>query len=162
MNSLRDIDAFLDAVNVRLTGDGVFICCVETMEQRARRLRSFLTPPVYYLILPFDFLIRRVIPRLRITRGLWQFFTGGANPPLSRAEALGRLCRAGFSIKQEKFAGNMLCIKAERRSVPLLCQRQRLRTDHRPSADRTKRKGVYRLQAAHNAPLFGVHPGLCL
>ncbi len=119
MNSLRDIDAFLDAVNVRLTGDGVFICCVETKEQRARRLRSFLTPPVYYLIFPFDFLIRRVIPRLRITRGLWQFFTGGANPPLSRAEALGRLCRAGFSIKQEKFAGNMLCIKAERRSVPL-------------------------------------------
>ncbi len=119
MNSLRDIDPFLDAVNVRLTGDGVFICCVETKEQRARRLRSFLTPPVYYLILPFDFLIRRVIPRLRITRGLWQFFTGGANPPLSRAEALGRLCRAGFSIKQEKFAGNMLCIKAERRSQPL-------------------------------------------
>jgi len=119
MNSLRDIDPFLDAVNVRLTGDGVFICCVETKEQRARRLRSYLTTPVYYIILPFDFLVRRVIPRLRITRGLWQFFSGGANPPLSRAEALGRLCRAGFSIKLEKFAGNMLCIKAERRSAPL-------------------------------------------
>lgn len=119
MNSLRVIDAFLDAVNLRLTGDGVFICCVETKEQRARRLRSYLTAPVYYLILPFDFLIKRVIPRLRITRGLWQFFTGGANPPISRAEALGRLCRAGFSIKQEKFAGNMLCIKAQRRSEPL-------------------------------------------
>ncbi len=119
MNAIRGLDAFLDAVNVRLTGDGIYICCVETMQQRSRRLRRKLTPVLYYPVLPVDFLLKRVIPRLRITRGLWQFFTRGANPPLSRAEALGRLCRAGFAIRQEKFAGNMLLIKAERRSEPL-------------------------------------------
>ena len=48
-----------------------------------------------------------------------EFITGGANAPFSRAEALGRLSRAGFAIRQEKFAGNMLCIKAERRSAPM-------------------------------------------
>lgn len=119
MNAIRGLDAFLDEVNMRLTGDGVFICCVETMQQRSRRLRKKLTPLLYYPVLPADFLMKRVIPRLRITRGLWQYFTRGANPPLSRAEALGRLCRAGFAIRQEKFAGNLLLIKAERRSEPL-------------------------------------------
>jgi lipopolysaccharide/colanic/teichoic acid biosynthesis glycosyltransferase len=119
LNAIKTIDSFLDIVNVRLTGDGIFICCVETMEQRARRLRKRLTPVLYYLIVPVDFFFKRVLPRLRITRGLWQYFTRGANPPLSRAEALGRLCRAGFIIRQEKFAGNMLCIKAQRRTEPL-------------------------------------------
>jgi len=60
-----------------------------------------------------------MVPRLRITRRLWSFFTNGANPPLSRAESLGRLCRAGFEILTEKFAGNILCILAQRRTAPL-------------------------------------------
>lgn len=119
LNSINDINDFLDTVNVRLTGDGVFLCSVETLEQRRHRLRHKLTPIIYYLIALPDFFLRRVAPRLRLTKGLWQFLTRGANPPLSRAEALGRLCRAGFAIKQEKFAGNMLCIKAQRKSGPL-------------------------------------------
>jgi lipopolysaccharide/colanic/teichoic acid biosynthesis glycosyltransferase/uncharacterized membrane protein len=120
MNGINDIDAFLDTVNVRLTGDGIFLCSVETLEQRVSRLRHMFTPVLYYLFVAIpDFLIRRVAPRLRLTRGLWNFMTRGANAPLSRAEALGRLCRAGFSIKQEKFAGNLLCIRAQRKSDPL-------------------------------------------
>jgi hypothetical protein len=120
MNGINDIDAFLDTVNVRMTGDGIFLCSVETLEQRASRLRHKFTPVLYYLFVAVpDFLIRRVAPRLRLTRGLWNFMTRGANAPLSRAEALGRLCRAGFAIKQEKFAGNMLCIRAQRKSDPL-------------------------------------------
>jgi lipopolysaccharide/colanic/teichoic acid biosynthesis glycosyltransferase len=119
MNNIRGLDKFLDTVNVRLTGDGVFICSVETLEQRSRRLQRSYSPVLYYLFILPDFFFKRVIPRLRITRGLWQLLTGGANPPFSRAEALGRLCRAGFTIRQEKFAGNMLCIKAQRKSVPL-------------------------------------------
>ncbi len=119
MNSIRGLDKFLDTVNVRLTGDGIFLCSVETLEQRSRRLQHKYSPVLYYLFDLPDFFIRRVIPRLRVTRGLWQFLTGGANPPFSRAEALGRVCRAGFTIKQEKFAGNMLCIKAQRHSAPV-------------------------------------------
>ena len=119
LNSINDLNEFLDTVNVRLTGDGIFLCSVETLEQRAHRLRHKLSPFIYYLIALPDFFLRRVAPRLRLTRGLWEFLTRGANPPLSRAEALGRLCRAGFAIKQEKFAGNMLCIKAQRKSGPL-------------------------------------------
>lgn len=118
MNSIRRLDHFLDVVNSRLTAGGLFICSVETLEQRARRLRATLSPVIYYLVAAPDFLINRVLPRMRITRSLWQFITGGANPPFSRAEALGRLSRAGFSIRQEKFGGDMLCISAERRSAP--------------------------------------------
>jgi len=118
MNSIRRLDKFLDTVNGRLSGEGIYICSVETLEQRAQRLRQKFSPVLYYIIALPDFVFKRVMPRLRITRGIWDFFTGGANPPFSRAEALGRLCRAGFTIKQEKFAGNMLCIKAQLKSAP--------------------------------------------
>jgi len=119
LNSIRKLDNFLDTINERLTGEGIYLCSVETLEQRAQRLRRKYSPVLYYIIVLPDFFIRRVMPRLRITRGIWEFFTGGANPPFSRAEALGRLCRAGFTIRQEKFAGNMLCIKAQRKSAPV-------------------------------------------
>ncbi|NLE35524.1 MAG: hypothetical protein GX622_10510 [Bacteroidales bacterium] len=119
MNGIRKLDRFLDTVNARLGDDGLFLCSVETLEQRAQRLKEKYSPAVWYLIVVPDFILNRVIPRLRLTRGLWEFITGGANAPFSRAEALGRLSRAGFAIRQEKFAGNMLCIKAERRSAPM-------------------------------------------
>ena len=118
MNSIRKLDRFLDAVNGRLTDEGLYICSVETLEQRVQRLKERFTPAGYFIIALPDFIINRVIPRMRLTRGLWEFLTSGANAPFSRAEALGRLSRAGFAIIQEKFAGNMLCIRAERRSAP--------------------------------------------
>ncbi len=119
MNSITGLDNFLDKVNSRLIDDGIFLCSVETLEQRARRLRKKYSALIYYLIVVPDFFLRRVIPRLRITRGLWDRMTGGANPPFSRAEVLGRLCRAGFAIRQERFAGDLLCIRAQRKSDPV-------------------------------------------
>lgn len=118
MNSITGLDRFLDKVNSRLTDDGIFLCSVETLEQRASRLRKKYSSLGYYVIAVPDFIINRVAPRLRITRGLWEYLTGGANPTFSRAEVLGRLCRAGFTIRQEKFAGDLLCIKAQRQSDP--------------------------------------------
>ncbi len=49
MNNIRGLDQFLDRVNGRLTGDGIFLCSVETLEQRARRLRKKFSPVLYYL-----------------------------------------------------------------------------------------------------------------
>jgi hypothetical protein len=118
-DNITGLDTFLDKVNSRLKDEGIFLCSVETLEQRARRLRKKYSSLIYYLIVVPDFFIKRVVPRLRVTRGLWEYLTNGANPPFSRAEVLGRLCRAGFTIKQEKFAGDLLCIKVQRERDPV-------------------------------------------
>ena len=119
INSIKRIDDFLDAVNSKLYPFGSFLCCVETLEQRKRRLKNKLPLGLYYLYAPYDFVTRRMLPRLRLTRGVWNVLTRNSNPPLSRAEVLGRLCRAGFEILSEKFAGNTLCILSKRKSAPL-------------------------------------------
>jgi lipopolysaccharide/colanic/teichoic acid biosynthesis glycosyltransferase len=71
---------------------------------------------IYYF---FDFIVKRILPKLRFTRGLYIFLTRGENAVLSRAETLGRISRAGFRIKQESFIGNLLCIEARKIDEPL-------------------------------------------
>jgi lipopolysaccharide/colanic/teichoic acid biosynthesis glycosyltransferase len=71
---------------------------------------------IYYF---FDFIVKRILPKLKFTRGIYLFLTRGENAVLSRAETLGRLSRAGFRIKQESFIGNQLCIEARKYNEPL-------------------------------------------
>jgi hypothetical protein len=119
INDIRKLDTFLDAVNHKLETKGYFFCCVETKDQRKHRLLKkypFGLNYIYYLI---DFIIKRILPKLKFTRGLYFFLTRGENAVLSRAEALGRISRAGFRIKQESFIGNRLCIEARKYNEPL-------------------------------------------
>ncbi len=118
INDIKKLDSFLDAVNTKLAEKGFFFCCVETKDQRKRRLLKkypFLLNYIYYI---FDFIIKRILPKLKFTRGFYLFLTHGENAVISRAEALGRLSRAGFRIKQESFIGNLLCIEARKIKDP--------------------------------------------
>jgi lipopolysaccharide/colanic/teichoic acid biosynthesis glycosyltransferase len=119
INDIKRLDDFLDAVNSKLTDRGYFFCCVETKDQRKKRLLKKFPPVLNWLYYIFDFIIKRVLPKLKITRDFYFFITRGENAVISRAEALGRLSRAGFKIKQESFIGKYLCIEARKNSEPL-------------------------------------------
>jgi hypothetical protein len=118
LNDIKRIDSFLDAVNSKLSMEGFFFCCVETKDQRKQRLLKKYPFILNYIYYTFDFIIKRILPKLKFTRGLYYFLTRGENAVLSRAEALGRLCRAGFIIQQESFIGNLLCIEARKLNEP--------------------------------------------
>ena len=119
INDIKKLDYFLDAVNSKLELKSYFFCCVETKDQRKRRLLRKYPPLLNYVYYFFDFIIKRILPKIKFTRGLYFFLTRGENAVISRAEALGRLSRAGFRIKQESFIGNQLCIEARKVSDPL-------------------------------------------
>jgi lipopolysaccharide/colanic/teichoic acid biosynthesis glycosyltransferase len=119
INDIRKLDEFLNAVNIKLEMKGYFFCCVETKDQRKHRLLKKYPPVLNYVYYFFDFIVKRILPKLRFTRGLYFFLTRGENAVISRAEALGRLSRAGFRIKQESFIGNQLCIEARKVTDPL-------------------------------------------
>jgi lipopolysaccharide/colanic/teichoic acid biosynthesis glycosyltransferase len=119
INDIKKLDSFFDAVNSKLALNGYFFCCVETKDQRKHRLLNKYPPVLNYIYYIFDFIIKRILPKLKFTRGLYFFLTRGENAVLSRAEALGRLSRAGFRIKQESFIGNLLCIEAQKVDEPL-------------------------------------------
>jgi lipopolysaccharide/colanic/teichoic acid biosynthesis glycosyltransferase len=119
INDIRNLDDFIDAVNYKLEYQGYFFFCVETKDQRKARLLKKYPPVLNYIYYSFDFIVKRVFPKIKFTRPLYFFLTRGENAVISRAEALGRLSRGGFRIKQESFIGNKLCIEARKYLDPL-------------------------------------------
>lgn len=119
INDILKLDDFIDAVNAKLEHQGFLFCCVETKDQRKARLLKKMPPVINWIYYSFDFIVKRVLPKLRITSGLYLFLTRGSNAVISRAEALGRLSRAGFRIRQESFIGNQLCIEARKYGDPI-------------------------------------------
>jgi len=118
INKIKNLDGFIDAVNSRLAHNGFFLCCVETKNKRKEKYLHRFPPVLNYIFYTFDFVFHRIMPKLRLTRGIYLVLTGGRNMVISRAEALGRISRAGFSIVQESFIGNLLCIEAVKTGVP--------------------------------------------
>ena len=118
INDTIALDNFLNAVNSKLEQNGYFFCCCETKEQRKRRLLKKYPPILNYIFYTFDFILKRVLPKIKFTYRLYFFLTRGNNSVISRAEALGRLSRAGFVIRQESFIRNLLCVEAWKVSEP--------------------------------------------
>ena len=119
INDIKNLDSFLDTVNNKLELKGFFFCCVETKDQRKRRILKKYPLLLNHIYYSFDFIVKRVLPKLKVTRGVYMFLTRGENAVISRAEALGRLSRAGFKIKQESFIENKLCIEARKIGAPV-------------------------------------------
>ncbi len=119
INDIKKLDEFIDAVNSKLVFKGYFFCCVETKDQRKQRILKKFPPVLNYIYYILDFIVKRILPKLKWTRKLYYFLTRGENAVISRAEALGRLSRSGFRIKQESFIGNLLCIEARKYGDPL-------------------------------------------
>jgi lipopolysaccharide/colanic/teichoic acid biosynthesis glycosyltransferase len=118
-NDIIKLNYFLDEVNFKLPYKGYFLGCVETKDQRKKRLLKKYPPVLNYIYYIFDFIIKRVLPKIKFTKKLYYLLTHDSNKVLSRAEALGRLARAGFMISQESFAGNYLCIEAIKIGDPI-------------------------------------------
>lgn len=119
INDIVDLDGFLECANKKIKPEGYFLCCVETKNLRKRRLLKRTPPPFNYIIYFFDFLLNRAAPKMRIARWFYLTFTRGDHKVISRAEALGRLCRAGFSISAESFIGDSLFIEARKTGEPV-------------------------------------------
>ncbi|MFO7619967.1 MAG: sugar transferase [Bacteroidales bacterium] len=119
INDIKNINEFLNSINRKLEMNGSFLVCVETKDQRKARILKKYPPVLNYIYYSFDFIIKRVLPKLKFTRPLYTFLTGGNSAVISRAEALGRICRAGFKIGQESFIGNLLCIESVKYRDPI-------------------------------------------
>ena len=103
INDIRRINKFFEAVNAKLLPDGIFICCGETKNQRRKRILRKYPLVLNYIYFFFDFIFKRIIPKLPVTKKIYFALTNGKNRVLSRAEMMGRLYSCGFSIVAETF-----------------------------------------------------------
>lgn len=118
VNDIRYVNKFFEAVNAKLPVGGTFIGCVETKNLRKKRILGKYPIGINYIAYSIDFVVKRVLPKLRWTRKLYFFLTRGQNRVITRAETLGRLISCGFEIKEEKDIDGRLYVVVEKVGEP--------------------------------------------
>ncbi|MFC2086842.1 sugar transferase [Bacteroidota bacterium] len=119
INDIRYINKFFESVNGKLPGKGLFIGCAETKNQRKMRILSKFPPLLNYIYYFFDYIIKRVLPKLPYTKSLYFLFTRGQNRVLSRAEILGRLYSCGFRLVEEQVVDNSYFFVVSKNGMPV-------------------------------------------
>ena len=106
INDIRFVNKFQEVVNDKLPQGGLYIGLVETHDQRRERLLHKFLPVLSHIYFFFDFIFKRVFPKLPLLRSVYFLLTNGRNRVMSKAEALGRLVACGFKIVEVKTIGH--------------------------------------------------------
>jgi len=97
-NDLRRLNLYFIKVNENLQNGGVFVCCGETINQRYHRFIKTYKKFIGNIFYLFDFVLRRICPKIPIAQGIYFFLTKGRDRSLSETEMLGRLYFCGFEM----------------------------------------------------------------
>lgn len=119
INDIAYLNRFFEAVNSKIPKNGTFIGCVETKNLRKKRIFKkypFLLNYFYYYFL--DFPVKRLMPKFKITSGLYHFLTRGQNRVITRAETLGRLISCGFDIVNEAYIDSLFYFAVKKVGEP--------------------------------------------
>lgn len=98
VNDIRRLNKFFEAVHDKLADGGHFVVCVQTLRFWRRSIRLRFPRVIAQAYMGVTFVLKRVLPKLRVTRGLYFAITKGKNRLLSKAETMGRLYSCGFEV----------------------------------------------------------------
>ena len=118
INNIRRINKFHEQINAKLNQRGIYLSCAETLEERRKRLRNNSPAGFKNVVRIFDFLYKRVFPKLPVLKVVYFFITKGHNRVISKAEVLGRLISCGFNILEYFEYQNILYVISEKTKEP--------------------------------------------
>ena len=118
INFARRINKFLEAANRALTDGGLLMICCEANHQRKRRIFSRSPAFLGQLVLLFDFLLNRVIPKLAGINRLYFKTPLARYRALSETEILGRLVCCGFEIADRREKDGLIYLAARKADAP--------------------------------------------
>jgi lipopolysaccharide/colanic/teichoic acid biosynthesis glycosyltransferase/transposase-like protein len=98
MNDIRFLNKYFELINRSLEHHGLFVGCFETFQARRKRSSLNSIPILSGLYFGIEFLFKRIIPKLPVTKNIYFNLTKGQDRLLSKAEGLGRLVSCGFRI----------------------------------------------------------------
>ena len=98
INNFRQINKHLEQVNSKLPYDGILLGCFETFRSRSEKKAIYKIPFLNNFYFAFEFIFKRVFPKLPVLKKVYFNITKGKNRLLSKAESLGRLVSCGFEI----------------------------------------------------------------
>ena len=118
INNLKDINSFFVNVNDDLTTNNIFICCLETIQARKKRIRISKISFINFIYFFLDYIFLRVFPKVKFLNKIYFLYAGRTPTLLSKAEALGRLVCCGFKIVDFKTINGYLYIVSKKEKSP--------------------------------------------
>ena len=118
LNDVKFINKFLEESNEVLAYGGFFIGHIEASHNRKARILEKYTSPLNRVVYFFDFVLKRVFPKFRLTKKIYFFLTQGKNRVVSEFEIYGRLYSCGFELLDSKEINGKLWIIGRKRTTP--------------------------------------------
>jgi len=119
LNSFRNLNKYLISVNRIINNGGVFVGKFEPMERRYYYFKNKYPAFFAKIFYTFDFLWRRIFPKVPILNKLYFMITKGRRRVFSMAEGLGRLYYCGFEIISLKEIENFVWFIVNKVNCPL-------------------------------------------
>ena len=104
LSRVRHLNTLLNTFNDILADGGYLWCHSRTSALKHQVIRNSNPGIEGKVMYAFHYLWHRVFAKLRLTRWLYMAVTEGKNRSYSRVEIMGRMCRAGFEIVDERFS----------------------------------------------------------
>jgi hypothetical protein len=98
LNNVRGINKLFSIVNQKLPMEGTFTCCFEQRSTRKKRIYDKYPRGINHIVYFFDYLTKRVIPKIFSLDKVYYDITKGKDRVLSKTEVLGRLVYCGYMI----------------------------------------------------------------
>lgn len=117
-NDIPDFNKLIATVNHKLAVGGTYTGCVETIDQRLKRILSTYPWGISHFIYGLDFIHKRVFPKLPITRQIYKLFAGKEKRTISKAETLGRMIYGGFEVDEVVEIDNLTYFKCRKVNLP--------------------------------------------
>lgn len=118
LNDERFINKTLERINTNLRPGNVFVGCFETFKARRNRMPVSKIPVFRDIFFSFEFIFKRILPKISFTKKLYFDFTKGNDRLLSKAEGLGRLVSCGFKIMDYKTINGLIYFVVQKEKEP--------------------------------------------
>ena len=118
LNDVKFINKFLEESNEVLSYGGLFIGHIETSHNRKARVLVKYPRPLNRIVYFFDFVLKRVFPKFRLTKKIYFFLTQGKNRVISEMEIYGRLYSCGFELLDSEEINGKLWIVGRKITTP--------------------------------------------
>jgi lipopolysaccharide/colanic/teichoic acid biosynthesis glycosyltransferase len=118
LNDFRRINKYLVQVNDKIKAGGIFIGKFLPKEKRMLHFLQLYPSYLANILYFFDFIWKRVFPKLPLLKKIYFAFTRGRNRVVSMAEGLGRLYFCGFELISWKEINQFVYFIAKKVKTP--------------------------------------------
>jgi hypothetical protein len=120
VNEFRSINALFEAANSKVQTNGIFIGCFESKNQHKKRIfAKYPFPAAFLYYYLFDFPWKRICPKVKGLKKIYERFTKDSNRVVTSTEILGRLISCGFRIRNYQEYDDITYFCVEKTGVPV-------------------------------------------